>query len=311
MFEATPEDTLRLREFEFTVATVEIERVGLFWRKPRVVIQHQTGHALAYREPLNDAVAIDMVSIPGGTFNMGSPEDERQRRDFENPQHQVTVSPFFMGRYPITQEQWRAVAALPQVNQELDPDPSRFQGSYRPVEQVSWNDAIEFCDRLSRLTGKDYRLPSEAEWEYACRAGTTTPFHFGMTITPELATYDWEYIYHEMKMLPWAGRRSTTPVEQFQVANAFGLCDLHGNVWEWCADHWHDHYQGAPSDGSAWMDETQFANPIHVVRGGGWDDDPRDCRSASRYDDDAEFRGDDVGFRIVCSTLVPPHDLPR
>ena len=120
-----------------------------------------------------------MVAIPGGSFTMGAPKNERYSSDRESPQHQVTVQSFLMGKYPVTQAQWKAVAALPKVNRDLKLEPSKFKGDDLPVEQVSWYDAVEFCDRLSQHTGKQYRLPSEAEWEYACRAGTTTPFHFG------------------------------------------------------------------------------------------------------------------------------------
>jgi formylglycine-generating enzyme required for sulfatase activity len=137
-----------------------------------------------------------MVLIPGGSFLMGSPEAEPDRSDNEGPQHKVTVPPFFMGRYPITQAQWRAVAALPQIKREPRPDPSRFKGDNRPVEQVNWYDAVEFCARLSAHTGRAYRLPTEAEWEYACRAGTTTPFAVGETITTEVANYDGNYTYN-------------------------------------------------------------------------------------------------------------------
>jgi formylglycine-generating enzyme required for sulfatase activity len=127
-------------------------------------------------ESLNADVELEMVQIPAGTFLMGSPEDELDRDESESPQHQVTISMFFLGKYPITQAQWKAVAAFPQIKQDLDPDPSEFEGADRSVENVSWWDVIEFCDRLSRHTSRSYRLPSEAEWEYACRAGTTTPY---------------------------------------------------------------------------------------------------------------------------------------
>jgi formylglycine-generating enzyme required for sulfatase activity len=116
-----------------------------------------------------------MVAIPGGQFLMGSPENEPERSNDESPQHTVTIQPFYMGKFPVTQAQWKAVAALPKVKIDLNPDPSYFKGANRPVENVSWDDAIEFCARLSNKTGKPYRLPSEAEWEYAARAGTTTP----------------------------------------------------------------------------------------------------------------------------------------
>jgi hypothetical protein len=165
----------------FELETVTVNHHGEIIKRETKQAQYFT-ETLQTLSPSGKGVwDLDMVVIPGGTFMMGSSEGEG--RDSEKPQHEVTVQPFFMGKYPVTQAQWQAVASLPQVNRELKPDPSRFKGENRPVERVSWYDAKEFCDRLSRYTGKPYRLPSEAEWEYACRAGTTTPFHFGETIT--------------------------------------------------------------------------------------------------------------------------------
>src|SRR5262249_46060073 len=161
-----------------------------------------------------------------------------------------------------------------------------------PVEQVSWQDAVEFCDRLSRKTGKTYRLPSEAEWEYACRAGTKTPFAFGETITPEIVNYNGKYPYGSAPKGIY--RQKTTPVGSVGVANGFGLYDMHGNVWEWCQDVWHGNYKGAPTDGSAW--ESGGDKDIWVVRGGSWIDLGRDCRSA--YRDGPGGRLDNPGFRV-------------
>jgi len=140
-------------------------------------------------EHLGNGITLEMVAIPGGTFLMGSPESEKDRSSNESPQHRVTVKPFFMGKFTITQAQWQAVAALPKLKTDLNANPSHFKGANRPVEKVSWYDAEEFCARLSRKTSKAYRLPSEAEWEYACRSETTTPFHFGETLTPQIANY--------------------------------------------------------------------------------------------------------------------------
>ncbi len=226
-------------------------------RKPTITIKRRQQSAQYFVEQLNKRVSIEMMLILGGEFIMGSPETELNSEDSERPQHKVTVPTFFMGKYPVTQEQWRVVAGFPQINRELDLNPSEFKGDKRPVERVNWYEAKEFCDRLSKHTGREYSLPSEAEWEYACRAGTTTPFHFGETITTDLANYrgtdDEEY--------KWSGsygegskgeyRQETTPVGTFPPNN-FGLCDMHGNVWEWCEDHWHDNYQNAPTDGSFW-----------------------------------------------------------
>ncbi|MEQ8957287.1 MAG: formylglycine-generating enzyme family protein, partial [Coleofasciculus sp. C2-GNP5-27] len=188
-------------KFSFDVVTVNTQGT---------IVKKNTGEAEFFREGLGNDVTLDMVAIPEGTFQMGSPETEKGHEDDESPQHQVTVTRFFLGKYPITQAQWQAVANLPQVNRELDPDPSRFKGADRPVEQVSWSDCVEFGERLSQYTGRDYRLPSEAEWEYACRAGTTTPFHFGETITTDLANYNGNYTYGAGAKGKY--RQETTPV---------------------------------------------------------------------------------------------------
>lgn len=265
--------------------------------------------ATKYRlEHLNDDVTLEMVAIPGGTFLMGSPDTEEGSHSSQRPQHLVTVKSFFMSKYPITQAQWEIVAKLPKVNQPLNPNPSNFLGDNRPVEQVSWYDALEFCARLSQYTGYDYRLPSEAEWEYACRASTLTPFHFGETITTEFANYsavNWEYngkicskgFYAEGPV--GNDRKETTPVDYFKVANQFGLYDLHGNVREWCADHWHDNYQEAPTDGTAWIingDETK-----RVLRGGSWNTGPQKCRCAYRVKFSPDASLYDIGLRVVYS----------
>jgi formylglycine-generating enzyme required for sulfatase activity len=239
---------------------------------------------------LGNGVLLDMVNIPAGTFLMGSPEEQGSGN--ERPQHSVTVRSFAIGKYAVTQAQWRAVAALPKIKQELNPDPSRFKGDHRPVEQVSWYGAVEFCDRLSQKTGKKYRLPSEAEWEYACRAGTTTEFYFGQTLTHELARCK-DHIW----MVLMAVTGETASVGSYNP-NAFGLYDMHGNVWEWCTDHWYENYQGAPIDGSAWLSEDE--NVSRVVRGGSWNNDPGYCRSASRVTSKPCRTIDTTGFRVVC-----------
>jgi formylglycine-generating enzyme required for sulfatase activity len=256
-------------------------------------------------EDLGNGVILEMAAIPGGTFIMGSPPEELGHRDNESPQHSVTVQPFFMGKYQVTQAQWRFVAQLPQVNKELDPEPSNFKGdgstsltNNRPVEQVSWKDAVEFCDRLSQYTGRTYRLPSEAEWEYACRAGTTTPFHFGETITTDLVNYNGNYTYGQGSKGVY--RKETTEVGRFGVANNFGLYDMHGNVWEWCQDDWHSDYEGAPIDGSAWLNNEENNNG-KLLRGGSWYSNPGNCRSAYRLNYNLDYNNDHIGFRVVCS----------
>jgi len=268
--------------------------------KYRINIRYQDQRSRYYAEDLGNGILLKMVQIPAGTFVMGSPDEEAERSEPEGPQHEVTLGEFFMGMYAVTQAQWRAVAALPRVNWALDPDPSRFKGENRPVEQVSWYDAIEFCARLSVRTGREYGLPTEAEWEYACRAGTTTPFHFGETITTDLANYNGTYTYNGGPK--GINRRKTTDVGSFP-ANAFGLYDMHGNVWEWCADHWHSRYADKPKRLKAngnlpWLSEDKNAD--RLLRGGSWFDHPWGCRSAYRVSNRPVTRNSNLGFRVVC-----------
>jgi formylglycine-generating enzyme required for sulfatase activity len=251
------------------------------------IIQRQPRVARYFIEDLGDSINLEMAAIPGGTFMMGSPENEEGRYDDESPQHQVTVPSFFMGKYPVTQAQYEAI---------MGTNPSHFKGSNRPVERVSWTNAVTFCKKLSQRTGKTYRLPSEAEWEYACRAGTTTPFHFGETITADLANYNGCYTYGQGPK--GVSRKETREVGSFGVANNFGLYDMHGNVWEWCQDSWHSSYKGAPTDGNAWLDTD---TNVRLLRGGSWRYVPGNCRSACRYHNDLDYHGNDFGFRVVCA----------
>ncbi|MDB9459606.1 SUMF1/EgtB/PvdO family nonheme iron enzyme, partial [Dolichospermum circinale CS-545/17] len=264
-------------------------------------IQRITKNANYFGEDLGNGVILEMVAIPGGTFKMGSPENEERYHSSQSPQHEVTVPPFFMGKYPVTQQQWRVVAALPKVNIDLKSDPSYFKGdgstsltNNLPVERVSWNDAQEFCARLSRMANKTYRLPTEAEWEYACRGGTTTPFYCGETISTDLANYDGNYTYGQGQKGQY--RQKTTEVGIFP-ANPFGLYDMCGNVWEWCEDDWQENYINAPKDGSAW---TSLSVNEKLLRGGSWNYAPVHCRSAYRDYDVAGFDSNYLGFRVVC-----------
>lgn len=262
---------------------------------PNIRIKHRTHDITYVEEVLSDKVSLELVLVPEGGFMMGSPDDEEERDDDEGPQHRVSVSNFWMGQYPITQVQWRIVTQYERVNRDLNPDPSVFKGELHPVEQVSWYDAIEFCERLSLRTGRNYRLPTEAEWEYACRAGTTTPFHFGVTISAQYSNYRATKIYGLGEVGEY--RQKTTPIDYFQVCNAFGLCDMHGNVLEWCLDHWHDNYEHAPTDGSAWLNNSDKAS--RILRGGSWTYFPGGCRSASRGHYYTGNAVDGIGFRIV------------
>lgn len=248
------------------------------------IIERQQRRCLTALEDLGNGVALEMVEIPAGIFMMGTPgfggyEDER-------PAHQVRVPAFRMGRFPITQQQWKAV-----MHKER---PCRTTGPRHPVDRVSWKDAVEFCARLSKKLGKTFHLPAEAEWEYACRAGTRTAFHFGATLTTGLANYVGEHTYQlEPKGIY---RHGSTDVGQFPP-NAFGLYDMHANVWEWCADDWHDDYSGAPGDGSPWMNRAE--PDFKVMRGGSWHEPPANCRSATRLKARLDEAEDFYGFRVA------------
>jgi formylglycine-generating enzyme required for sulfatase activity len=277
--------------FEFEVVTVDDQgrETKRFCKQAEYFVENLGDTPT---ESLRDRVVLEMVSIPSGKFQMGAAKDEASQEE-ERPQRIVNIKSFFLGKYPITQAQWKVVANLPKINRDINPEPSNFKGDNLPVEQVSWHHAQEFCQRLSRETGRTYRLPSEAEWEYACRAKTSTPFYFGKKITTHLANYcgenkDINSVYHQQ----------TTEVGTFP-ANSFGLYDMHGLVWEWCADYDHDDYHGAPSDGSAWLDDGN--EEYRILRGGSWNSSPNLCRSASRFSENASVTDKEFGFRVVCS----------
>ena len=228
-----------------------------------------------------------MLVIPAGVFQMGSAP--HTGNPDEQPQHLVLIKSFLMSKFLVTQAQWKAIARkLP---------PCRFKGDHLPVERVSWKDAQTFCERLSKRIGRTYRLPSETQWEYACRAGTSTPFSFGETLTVEVANFNGEHTFREEARGFY--RHVTTEGGMFPP-NAFGLYDMHGNLWEWCADHWLDDYTSSPRDGSAYQ---SHASRDRVARGGSWHEPPGLCRSASRLrileSDADEF----TGFRVVCDSM--------
>ena len=473
----TAEDLLALERVPFATAWLEelpLQRIPF----QSAVLQEGTIRRFAnqcwgYAEPLaaegQEAVPLTMVEIPAGKVLLGSPVDEMWRSDYEGPQHQVQLQGFFISQAPITQAQWRTVANWQERQTErwgrgLDPNPSRFRGDQadllpsedcsdqRPVEQVSWHEAMEFCQRLSQRTGRHYTLPSEAQWEYACRAGSATPFHFGANLVgrfrynfavsypgslrplvkPVVALmlaacnqdkrrllYDsfqqdlfarpglaellaeaylscdcvvvflskdyfetaanqlewlalkllrddrllatlgldlvqdrvhwvedlgsaaiWDLIHtrclaegliatksgkpvvHRLAnyyddrsydhVLKAVSLSQTTPVGMFP-ANEWGLHDTHGNVWEWCLDHWQPRSRGAPTDGSAWLEpdplpepsrkdsqDTTDASQFRLLRGGSWHDNPGVCRSAYRDRIQPGNAYGDVGFRVVC-----------
>jgi eukaryotic-like serine/threonine-protein kinase len=268
------------------------------------IVDRPTGQAEIFTEDLGNGVSLSMVKIPSGKFMMGQTVSEKQEllkrfkeeyKDYfasELPQHQVTVSEFFLGQMLVTQAQWQAI---------MGNNPSKFQGDDRlPVDSVSWLDAMDFCQKLSQKTRRIYRLPSEAEWEYACRAGTTTPFAFGETITPVVVNYDGIFTY--AKAAEGESHQRATVVGSFP-ANLFGLYDMHGNLWEWCLDEWSDNYNNVSTDGSPEGDITsKVSSKAHaVMRGGSWYDLRVYCRSAYRISYDADLHRFNGGFRIVYS----------
>ena len=244
----------------------------------------------------------EMVEVPAGSFLMGSPGSEAGREVGEGPVHRVTIAqPFAVGVYEVTFEEWDACVADGGCGGYRPADQSWGRGK-RPVIHVSWTDAKAYVEWLSRKTGEAYRLLSESEWEYAARAGTRSPFHTGLTITPAQANYDGRYSYPSNRFDPdGLFRRRTLPVGSF-APNAFGLYDMHGNVYEWVEDCWHDSYAGAPTDGSAWTDAEDCSD--RVSRGGAWDDPPRLVRSATRDELDVAEGSEIDGFRVA-RTLTP------
>ncbi len=289
-----------LMQFTFTCVRLKENQMGnrLIGRftqnAPQVITKTKSGRT--YREALGEVQApptdLFMVWLPAGKFAIGSPLSEVGHSSEEIPNPIVQIAPFFMSRFPITQRQWKAV---------MENNPALFIGNGdRPVENVSWDDAQLFCQKLIEKTGRPYRLPSEAEWEYACRAGTNDAFSFGETITLDLANYRGSDPY--LNAPQGNSPNATTSVGGYP-ANGFGLHDLHGNVWEWCADNWHDDYDLLPKDGSAW---TQGGDrSCRVIRGGSWRDPAEYCRSAKRSKNAAN-QGDRVtGFRVAVTLEMP------
>ena len=288
-------------------------------------INRETKEAKYFTDDLGNGVTLDMVSIPAGKFMMGTDDAEIERlvKKFnwdgfrrEKPQHEVTLESFFMSKFLITQAQWEVIASRTglKIKRDLKANPSHFSGDDNlPVESVSWYDAVEFCARLAKLTEKNYRLASEAQWEYACRAVSSDqlsvnskltveewnnkyhqPFHFGETITSDLANYNGNNTFADE---PKGNDRGKTTVVGTFAPNSFGLYDMHGNVLEWCEDDWHENYKNAPDHGRAW---TTGESNIAVVRGGSWVNIPTHCRSAIRRNYGRANNDLIIGFRVVC-----------
>jgi formylglycine-generating enzyme required for sulfatase activity len=268
--------------------TVSVREDGTVWNSARLRVKRFT-------EVIDEKNVLSLVRVPEGTFMMGS-----ERYFHEGPVRKVTVSEFYLGRFLVTQSQWQAVMHLPKVSVDLVPNPSYFQGPDLPVDSVTWTEASEFCARLANHSGRNYRLPSEAEWEYACRASSTTAFAFGETITPRVVNYDGAQAVS--KASPAKIRSTTIRTGSLEAANKFGLHDMHGNLWEWCADEWHENYAGnSPLDSSAWI--TNAVPAYRTLRGGAWCNWADACRSSERM----KGRADEterlyyIGFRIALS----------
>jgi eukaryotic-like serine/threonine-protein kinase len=267
---------------KITVRSVILDQFGK-------VSDHPTSSVTIFTEDLGKGISMVMVKIPAGSFNMGSPDNEKNRDKNESPQHLLTLPAFYLGQTLVTQEQWETI---------MGTNPSFFKGNNKlPVDSVTWLEAMDFCQRLTRKTGRTYRLPSEAEWEYACRAGTTTPFAFGETITPEIANFDGTRPYASAS--EGENRKRTTPVATFQP-NAFGLYDMHGNIWEWCLDEWVDNYNNGSMNSRARGDlKSQNPKKERLLRGGSWNYGAKSSRSADRSHVPASRRKNWFGLRVV------------
>lgn len=267
-----------LEVFEFE--SVRLDRMGM-------VVERPAGQARQVMLDLGGGITLAMISVPGGAFQMGS-RHEGGYED-ERPTHPVFMAPFWLGKYPVTQAQWQVVMGkLPGC---------RFHGADRPVENICWKEAAEFCARLSKKTGRRCGLPYEAQWEYACRAGTSTPFAFGETITTDYANYVGEHLYRDEPKGIY--RHGTTPVGSFPP-NAWGLYDMHGQVWEFTADCWQENYEGATIDGSPRsVGRRPGEHRAYVARGGSWHETPLHCRSAMRLRVEEDDRMEYYGLRAM------------
>ena len=272
--------------------TVKVDATGQIMAESSIQVTYFDEPYL--RQQLRKVLPLRMVQIPAGEFLMGSPANEPNRQEREGPQRSVQVPGFYMGAYAITQRQYEAVMGN---NPAYFTDDQGEDGANLPVEQITWQDADAFCNQLSELTGRTYRLPSEAEWEYACRAGTTTPFSFGETLTTEIANFFEDFSLVDTENFEENYRNTPVAADSFWP-NDFGLYNMHGNVHEWCADDYHDNYDGAPSDANKWLSDNSQASKI--IRGGSWFNDIPLCRSAARDKNTQVGRSNSFGFRVVC-----------
>jgi formylglycine-generating enzyme required for sulfatase activity len=242
----------------------------------------KTTSPMSMGQPVRGKVQILFAYIPEGKYFMGSNTHEQSSQQTEQPRHEVQIKKTWMSSFPITQLQYYYVTGK---------NPNTFKSFNNPITNISFWDAMEFCEIYSANNERKYRLPTEAEWEYACRARTTTKYYTGDSLIPELACYNHE----EHQYINSVGE---------YPPNQFGLYDMHGNVWEWCLDTWHRTYEGHPRDGSAWLSTDNDLKP-RMIRGGSWSDPAEKCRSASRERLDPNVKADNVGFRIVCERAQP------
>ena len=255
-------------------------------------------------DAITNSVGMKLAYIPAGEFTMGSPETE-EHRETDEVQHKVTISkPFLMATTAVTQKQWHKIMGTTIADQRDEADPSSKlfgEGDDFPIYFVSYQDAIDFCRRLSEKERREYRLPTEAEWEYACRAGTTTPFSTGETISTDQANYNGNFAYGNGSK--GVNRDKTVAVGTFKP-NAWGLYNMHGNVWTWCSD-----WYGEIPKADAVDPQGAGGGEERVVRGGSWFREPWMCRSAGRYKKPPEGRFNFIGLRVV--TTVSPTPLKR
>ena len=263
---------------EFLFETVTIDEEGQINSRTSASAQYFT-------EDLGESVTLDIIAIPAGNFVMGA--RGKNHNSDESPPHEVHVPAFGLSKYSITQAQYQAV---------MGKKPSMFSGENLPVERVNWHDAREFCQKLAIMTGKQYRLPSEAEWEYACKAGSTTTFFLGDMITSKFANFHGEVAWNNGPGGVFRGQ--TTEVGMFPP-NKFGLYDMHGNVFDWCEDIYEANYRDAPNNGIAW--EIQDGEELRVLRGGSWYHTPIACASTTRLRIQPNYRAPDIGIRVAIS----------
>lgn len=275
--------TVHLSQSElFSFETITLDRAGN-------LVARSKAQARQVTQPLPGGIRLELVEVPGGSFQMGSRREGGY--EDERPVHPVFLEGFLLGKYPVTQAQWQAVMGK-------KPE-SRFHGANLPVDNICWKEAEAFCERLASITAQEYSLPSEAQWEYACRAGTSTPFSLGETITTEFVNFVGAHTYRDEPRGIY--RHGTTAVGMFPP-NPWGLSDMHGNVWEFCADFWLPDYTGAPVDGSPRMQGYHpegKAPRAHAARGGSWHETPAHCRSAMRLRVDEDEQMEFYGLRVM------------